>query len=147
VVVQDAIMVDGVVLMVRQPLTEVEFNVLFAVAWPDHRRVRFEPVLQRSLTWITARSGDQLVGFVNVATDGGAHAFLLDTTVHPDVRRHGIGRRLVIAAADQARALGATWLHVDYEPHLDELYKGCGFRPTAVGLLRLTERGTDMPSL
>jgi hypothetical protein len=42
-------------------------------------------VLQHSLTWITASSDGVLVGFVNVATDGGAHAFLLDTTVHPDL--------------------------------------------------------------
>jgi GNAT superfamily N-acetyltransferase len=95
-------------------------------------------VLQRSLTWIAAWSRDRLVGFVNVATDGGAHAFLLDTTVHPDMQRHGLGRRLVAGAADQARLAGATWLHVDYEPHLDGFYQGCGFQPTAAGLLRLT---------
>jgi hypothetical protein len=64
-------MIDGVVLTVRQPLTDAELNALFAAAWPDHRRVRFEPVLQRSLIWIAARSGDRLVGFVNVATDVG----------------------------------------------------------------------------
>src|SRR5262245_56019409 len=107
--------INGVVLMVRQPLTDAELNALFANAWPDHRPVRFGPVLQRSLTWIVARWGNRLVGFVNVATDGGIHAFLLDTTVHPDVQRHGIGRRLVVTAADQARASGVTWLHVDYE--------------------------------
>jgi GNAT superfamily N-acetyltransferase len=130
-------MIDGVVLTVRQPLTDAELNALFAAAWPDHRQVRFEPVLQRSLIWIAARSGDRLVGFVNVATDGGTHAFLLDTTVHPNWQRHGIGRRLVVTAADQARASGATWLHVDYEIHLEEFYRACGFRPTAAGLLRL----------
>jgi GNAT superfamily N-acetyltransferase len=130
-------MIDDVVLAIRGPLTNTELNALFAAAWPDHRQIRFEPVLQRSLTWIAARSGSRLVGFVNVATDGGAHAFLLDTTVHPDVQRHGIGRRLVVAAADQARVSGAAWLHVDYEPHLDEFYRGCGFQSTTAGLLRL----------
>jgi GNAT superfamily N-acetyltransferase len=72
-----------------------------------------------------------------VATDGGAHAFLLDTTVHSDWQRHGIGRRLVAAAIDEARTSGMTWLHVDYEPHLDRFYRGCGFRPTDAGLLHL----------
>jgi GNAT superfamily N-acetyltransferase len=131
------VMIGSVVLAVRPPLTDAELNALFATAWPDHRKVPFGPVLQRSLTWIAARSGDRLVGFVNVATDGGAHAFVLDTTVHPDWRRDGIGRRLVGAAIDQARASGITWLHVDYEPHLDGFYRGCGFRPTAAGLLHL----------
>jgi len=130
-------MIDGSALSVRQPLTDTELNTLFAAAWPDHRPARYGPVLQRSLTWITARSDDRLVGFVNVATDGGAHAFLLDTTVHPDWQRHGIGRRLVVAAIDEARTSGMTWLHVDYEPHLDRFYRGCGFRPTDAGLLHL----------
>lgn len=140
-------MVDDVVLVVRQSVTDTELNALFAAAWPDHRQARFEPVLGRSLTWITARSGDRLVGFVNVATDGGAHAFLLDTTVHPDVQRRGIGRRLVAAATDQARLSGATWLHVDYEPRLEGFYRGCGFQPTAAGLLRLGGCDSEIASI
>jgi GNAT superfamily N-acetyltransferase len=127
-----------VVLAVRPALSGAELDALFAAAWPNYRQVPFDLVLQRSLTWIGARAGDRLVGFVNVATDGGMHAFLLDTTVHPDWRRRGLGRRLVVAAADEARVRGVTWLHVDYEPHLDGFYRGCGFRPTAAGLLRLT---------
>jgi GNAT superfamily N-acetyltransferase len=74
---------------------------------------------------------------VNVAWDGGAHAFLLDTTVHPDHQRQGIATALVRRAVDLARERGAHWLHVDYEPHLDGFYRGCGFRPTAAGLIAL----------
>jgi len=99
-------MIGNVVLVVKPSMTDAELNTLFAAAWPDHRQVQFGPVLQRSLTWIAARSGDRLVGFVNVAID-------------------------------QARASGMTWLHVDYEPHLDGFYRGCGFRETAAGLLHL----------
>ncbi len=95
-------------------------------------------ILARSLTWVTARRGTRLVGFVNVATDGGVHAFLLDTTVHPDEQRNGLGTRLVRAAADAARRSGAGWLHVDYEPHLSGFYRSCGFRPTGAALLDLT---------
>ncbi|MFE9561298.1 GNAT family N-acetyltransferase [Streptomyces sp. NPDC006487] len=110
---------------------------MFSASWPGHRDTSFEPVLARSLTWIAARSGGRLVGYVNVAWDGGAHAFVLDTTVHPDERRHGLGVRLVRAAAEEARGAGAQWLHVDYEPHLGAFYARCGFRPTAAGLLAL----------
>ncbi|WP_326676109.1 GNAT family N-acetyltransferase [Streptomyces sp. NBC_01237] len=81
--------------------------------------------------------GGRLVGYVNVVGDGGVHAFVLDTTVHPDERRRGLGRRLVTTAAEQARARGARWLHVDYEPALAGFYAGCGFRPTAAGLMAL----------
>jgi len=95
-------------------------------------------ILARSLTWVTAHEGERLVGFVNVAWDGGAHAFLLDTTVHPDSQRRGIGSGLIREAAQAAREGDAQWLHVDFEPHLAGFYAACGFQPTAAGLLRLT---------
>jgi ribosomal protein S18 acetylase RimI-like enzyme len=134
---ETVVMVDHVVLAVKPPLTDAELNTLFAAAWPSHSETRFGPVLGRSLTWVAARLDERLVGFVNVATDGGAHAFVLDTTVHPDVQRRGVGRRLVTMAVEHTRQAGVEWLHVDYEPHLDGFYRGCGFRPTAAGLLRL----------
>ncbi|MEW3744789.1 hypothetical protein QOZ75_29375, partial [Pseudomonas aeruginosa] len=40
----------------------------------------WDRVGEHSLGWVTARTEvGQLVGFVNVAWDGGAHAFLIDT--------------------------------------------------------------------
>ncbi|MGW3246306.1 GNAT family N-acetyltransferase [Streptomyces sp. NPDC001070] len=136
-VINDASHAGDEVLLVRPALTDAELNELFTVSWPDHRPTAFAPMLSRSLTWIAARRASRLVGFVNVVGDGGAHAFVLDTTVHPDERRKGLGIRLVRAAADEARARGAQWLHVDYEPHLESFYGQCGFRPTAAGLMRL----------
>jgi len=100
-------------------------------------------VLSRSLAHITAYDGAQLVGFVNVATDGGVHGFLLDTTVHPNFQHQGIGTELVRRAAEAARARGAQWLHVDYEPHLDGFYRACGFQPTLAGLIDLKRSGTN----
>ncbi|MGW6707804.1 GNAT family N-acetyltransferase [Streptomyces sp. NPDC054956] len=124
-------------LTAREALSDAELNGLFAAAWPGHRDTSFAPVLERSLTWIAARRDGRLVGYVNVAWDGGAHAFVLDTTVHPDERRQGLGVRLVREAAEKARDAGAQWLHVDYEPHLADFYATCGFRPTTAGLLGL----------
>ncbi|SDT82801.1 Acetyltransferase (GNAT) family protein [Streptomyces sp. TLI_053] len=135
--ISDSSQADDEVLVVRPELTDTELNELFGASWPAHSPVSFAPMLARSLTWIAARRGNRLVGFVNVVGDGGAHAFVLDTTVHPDERRHGLGTRLVRAAAEEARASGAQWLHVDYEPHLESFYGQCGFRPTAAGLMRL----------
>jgi GNAT superfamily N-acetyltransferase len=77
------------------------------------------------------------VGFVNLAWDGGIHAFLLDTTVHAAWQRRGIGRRLVGEAVAVAAARGMEWVHGDYEPHLDDFYRACGFQPTLAGLIRL----------
>jgi GNAT superfamily N-acetyltransferase len=137
VVISDQSQDGDVVLAVCPTLTDEDLNELFGASWPGHGLTSFAPVLARSLGWITARRGSRLVGFVNVAGDGGAHAFILDTTVHPDERRQGLGVRLVRAATDEARNCGARWLHVDYEPHLEPFYAQCGFRPTAAGLMRL----------
>ena len=116
-----------------------DLNAIFAAAWPNPTWRDFEPVLRRSLAYVCAYAGETLIGFVNLAWDGGAHAFLLDTTVHPDWQRRGIGRELVQRATAVAREQGVDWLHVDYEPHLDGFYRGCGFQPTLAGLIRLSK--------
>jgi GNAT superfamily N-acetyltransferase len=94
--------------------------------------------LERSLGWVCAYDGDTLVGFVNVAWDGGVHAFVLDTLVAESHRRHGVGTELVAIATREARAAGCEWLHVDFEDHLRGFYfDACGFAPTNAGLIEL----------
>lgn len=121
-------------LEVRPPLGESALNALFAASWPAHEHTDFGARLRRSLLWVAAFRGDEPVGFVNVVGDGGVHAFVLDTTVHPSVRGKGLGVLLVRRAADEARHAGARWLHVDHEAHLTGFYARCGFAPTAAGL-------------
>lgn len=102
------------------------------VGWWD--RVR-----PHGLGWVTARAADgTLIGFVNVAWDGGDHAFLLDTKTRGEYQRHGVGTGVVRRAAEEARSAGCEWLHVDFEPHLVPFYlDACGFRPTDAGLIHL----------
>lgn len=78
------------------------------------------------------------MGFVNVAWDGGAHAFILDTMVAQDLRKTGVGTELVATAARGARSANREWLHVDFEEHLRPFYfDACAFRPTDAGLIAL----------
>ena len=118
-------------------VTNEALNALFAAAWPNNVWSDFAPMLSRSLAYVCAYRQDRPIGFVNLAWDGGIHAFLLDTTVHPEFQRRGIGRVLVACAAQVARERGIMWLHVDYEPHLEAFYRGRGFRHTEAGLMRL----------
>ncbi|MCL6291717.1 GNAT family N-acetyltransferase [Streptomyces sp. ATCC51928] len=93
---------------------------------------------QHSLGWVCAREGDRLVGFVNVAWDGGVHAFVLDTVVAQHRRSNGVGAALVEAAAEGSRAAGCEWLHVDFEERLRSFYfDACGFRESVAGLIAL----------
>ncbi|MDB5075520.1 MAG: mshD9 [Chloroflexi bacterium] len=128
---------DGVVYRLGPVVTDAELNALFTVSWDGHVPRPFGPVLERSLTYVCAYNGAELVGFVNLAWDGGLHAFVLDTTVYPTLRRAGIGRRLVQQAVDAARRAGVAWVHVDYEPKLRHFYAACGFSPTEAGLIEI----------
>jgi GNAT superfamily N-acetyltransferase len=130
-------MSDTVEYRVDSPLDDDALNDLFARAWPDHRAQTYERVLARSLGIVTAYRAGQLIGFVNLATDGGEHAFLLDPTVDPPYRHRGIGTQLVRRAAALARERGCKWLHVDYEPALAPFYSGVGFRESLAGVMRL----------
>jgi hypothetical protein len=108
----------------RGPFTNPELNVLHAEGF-GHRLLDDDlqaQVSRHSLGWVCAREGSQLVGFVNVAWDGGVHAFLLDTLATARVRRGGVGTRLVAVASDGARAAGCEWLHVDFKDHLRSFY-------------------------
>jgi ribosomal protein S18 acetylase RimI-like enzyme len=120
------------------PLDNRRLNELFAASWQGHGERDFQPVLARSLGYVAAFEAKRLIGFVNVAWDGGQHAFLLDTTVYPDFQRRGVGTRLVEQAAELARRGGAVWLHVDFERPLARFYcEACRFATTAAGLMKL----------
>jgi GNAT superfamily N-acetyltransferase len=123
---------------ISPPLGDILLNRLYASVWPDHQERAFQPVLERSVTYVGAFADDVLVGFVYVAWDGGAHAFLLEPTVLPAYRSRGIGLELVREAAREAADAGADWLHVDYAPELERFYAAAGFRPSRAGVMRLS---------
>ena len=121
-------------------------NELFRSSWPSHADRDFNGVLSRSLAHVSALASDRLVGFVNIAWYGGEHAFLLDPTVHPEFQRRGIGIELIRHAVIAVRAGQVEWLHVDYEPGLSEFYRRCGFRPTAAGVLMVSQGSAESRS-
>ena len=112
-------------------------NVLFDSAWENFKETDFVASFDQCALWVCAYEGETLVGFVKVVWDGGIHGFVLDTTVHPDCQRRGIGKQLLRRAADASKARGIKILHVDFEPHLTQFYRDAGYKQTGAGLLRL----------
>jgi GNAT superfamily N-acetyltransferase len=95
------------------------------------------------LAFVCAYYSERLIGFVYLAWDGGTHAFVLDTTVHPEFRRRGVGTKLMEHTAITAKKRGIEWIHVDYEPHLQDFYAGCGFKNTTAGLINLQRENSN----
>ena len=127
----------------RDPVTDAEMVELVLSHGGNPSAGWWDRIRPHSLGWVGARDEHGLlVGFVNVAWDGGDHAFLIDTKTRGGHQRQGIGTELVRLAAVNARAAGCEWLHVDFEPRLGAFYfDACGFRPTEAGLIRLREAG------
>ena len=98
---------------VREPIDFASLQGLFRDSWENGEKQDYDRVLERSFTWLTAHDGDDLVGFVNVAWDGGVHLFLLDTTVAPSHRRRGV-TQLSRRWARSTRS--STWCDADAAP-------------------------------
>lgn len=127
---------------VREPVELATLQSLFRVSWESGEKQGYDRVLERSFTWLTAHDGDDLVGFVNVAWDGGVHLFLLDTTVAPSHRGRGLGLELVRRTVAACRGQG-EWLHVDSDQDLMEhLYSPAGFYPVHAGTAALATEPT-----
>jgi GNAT superfamily N-acetyltransferase len=133
----------GVTYRWRGPLTDAEMVELVESYGGESEVGWWDRIRPHSFGWVSARdAGGQLVGFVNVVSDGGDHAFLIDTKTHGAHQRKGIGRRVVHLAAQHAKAAGCRWLHVDFELDLAPFYfDACGFRPTYAGLIHLPSLG------
>jgi ribosomal protein S18 acetylase RimI-like enzyme len=130
---------DGVVLRWRGPLDDAEMVELVASHGGTPFPGWWERIQPHSFGWVTARDPEgRLVGFVNVVSDGDCHAFLIDTKTRGDRQREGIATRVVAFAAEQAKAAGHEWLHVDFDDELAPFYfDACGFEPTQAGLINL----------
>ena len=98
----------------RGPFADAEVNALHAEGFghPVLATGWREQVERHSLGWVCAHDADRLVGFVNVAWDGGVHAFVVDTVVAAGARHRGIGVGLLDVARREREppaANGSTW--------------------------------------
>lgn len=128
----------------RGAFTSTEANQLHAEAFDtevfsDQEWPWAEQVDRHSLGWVTARSGTgELVGFVNVISDGFIHAWIQDVMVSESAQRQRVGVQLVHLARDQCRDAGCEWLHVDFDDEHASFYiEACGFTPASAGLMPL----------
>ena len=94
-------------------------------------------ILEKSLSYITARQNNELIGFCNVAWDGGRHATIFDVNVHPKFRRQGVALAMMEPVPKLAKTHGVKYLHVDFDQTLEPLYSKVGFEMISAGIIFL----------
>ena len=106
---------------------EIE-RLSFATPWPAHA---FEQELRgnRLARYLVARAGDRIVGFAGVwlMVD---EAHITTFGVHPDRRRQGVGRQLLLNLCELAVTIGARRLTLEVRASNEAaqaLYRSFGF--------------------
>ena len=122
---------------------EIE-QLSFSVPWPAHA---FEQELRgnRLARYLVARAGEQVVGFAGtwlMVDDSHITTF----GVHPDWRRQGIGRQLLLGIADLSVAIGARRLTLEVRESNEAaqaLYRSFGFEIVGRRPRYYTDDGED----
>ncbi len=121
------VVVDGMRLEDVSAVHEIE-RLSFRTPWPAHA---FEQELRgnRLARYVAARVGDTVVGFAGVwlmVDDAHVTTF----SVHPDWRRQGIGRQLLLNLAELSGTIGARRMTLEVRPSnlaAQALYRAFGF--------------------
>ena len=122
---------------------EIE-RLSFRTPWPAYA---FEQELRgnRLARYLVARAGDHVVGFAGVwlMVDD---AHITTFGVHPDWRRQGIGRQLLLNVSELSIAIGARRMTLEVRPSNEAaqaLYRAFGFEVAGRRPRYYTDDGED----
>ncbi|HSK92511.1 MAG TPA: ribosomal protein S18-alanine N-acetyltransferase [Candidatus Angelobacter sp.] len=137
-VVVDPMRMDDV-----QAVHEIE-RLSFRTPWPAYA---FEQELRgnRLARYVVARAGDRVVGFAGIwLMVDDAHVTTFG--VHPDWRRQGIGRQLLLNLAELSVTIGARRMTLEVRPSnqaAQALYQAFGFEIVGRRPRYYTDDGED----
>jgi [ribosomal protein S18]-alanine N-acetyltransferase len=116
----------------------------FSTPWPTYA---FEQELttNRMAHYVVARLGGRVVGFAGIwlMVD---EAHITTFGVHPDWRRRGIGRRILVELFEIASRIGAIRMTLEVRASNEaaqQLYRGFGFEVTGRRIAYYTDDGED----
>ena len=126
-----------------QSVLEIE-RLSFSSPWPAYA---FEQELSanRMAHYIVARRGDAVVGFAGIwlMVDD---AHITTFGVHPDHRRQGVGRRLLLRLAELSQELGSARITLEVRVSnlpAQALYSSFGFREAGRRIAYYSDDGED----
>ena len=105
-----------------------------SVDW-DGRVEKYEKKLGNTYFCVACFSDDELVGYVDVVSDGVDDAYVRDLIVHPDYQRGGIGSKMLDMIKKRVRSDGIKMVNVIFEPNLKEFYRKADFVIKSGGLI------------
>jgi predicted GNAT family N-acyltransferase len=111
-----------------------ELNALLATnGWSINPVERLQSVLDRLWGWITVRHEDgQLIGYVQILSDGVRHALIIRLLVHPEFRYKGIGTSIMNEALDMIFDHGLLPV-LTANPGMADYYGKFGFETESAG--------------
>ena len=104
------------------------------VGW-DARVDKYRRILGTTYLCVACFALDQLVGYVDVISDGIDDAYVRDLIVHPDHQRRGIGSTLLRMVKERIKQNRIKMVSLVFEPGLIEFYRKAGFQIIAGGLI------------
>lgn len=114
-----------------------QLNQLFTRVW-GAPKPNYEQVLGRSFAWVMVYRDGKLLGFANVAWDGGPNFFLLDVSIDPSsADEDKIFTDMIEAAVQRCRKEGGS-MRVDApEELLKSYFQPLGFKPVSAAVINL----------
>ena len=102
------------------------------VGW-DARIERYQRILGNTYLCVACFLEDELVGYVDVVSDGVDDAYIRDLMVNPEHQHRNIGSTLIGMVIDRVKPSGIKMLSVLFEPWETDLYVQAGFNVMSGG--------------
>ncbi len=140
---KDSVLVEPMRLEDIPEVLEIE-RQSFSTPWPKDA-YRRELLENRTACYLVARENGAVVGYAGMWVVS-EEAHITTIAVDPKQRRRGIGKRLLVALVEEARARGARWLTLEVRRSnhaAQALYRKFGFREVHVRPRYYSDNGED----
>jgi len=105
-----------------------------SVGWdniiPPHSELK-----EHLFTYLTARINGELIGYIDVLSDGRVDAYIQDLIVHPKYQKRGIGSELLKRIIRYLQQKNIKRIQVIFDPELEGFYKKFGFHILKAGII------------
>jgi N-acetylglutamate synthase-like GNAT family acetyltransferase len=135
-------MTDPIRYAVNGPFRPEEIQALFLSTEliKIHPLSRLTGAITGSDAYVTARSGDTLIGFGRLLTDYHSIAYINYMVVDPTYQRRGVGQAILKKLVEAAGDVERVFLYTDTA---DTFYMRHGFTPSEKRLYLYRKKGTE----